>query len=272
MGARVAIFILLIFAVYPGVAGIGGDSGTSLDSYVRLFLKDDNTEAKDAAVLKSFLKSLEKKNTRTQVYFLQHLFSRTHNKFLKEYDRSATFGETITTGKYNCLTGVTLYSILLKELGFNFRILETNYHIFLLIEMHDNRLALFETTDPVHGFSTDQNDIKKRVSLYTGGQLTAAETSRNFYQYETSVYQEVSMRQLRGLLYYNYAVNAYNRHDLPAAINYFAKGLEFYQSSRTDEFFVLISSALDQSGLDALMKNEYRNTLDASVSKYDGNL
>lgn len=188
--------------------------------------------------------------------FLGHVFSRTHNKFLKQYKEYATFNELFSNGTYNCLTGTALYALVLEELGFRYTIIETNYHIFLLAETSEGRI-LFEATDPLKGFVSDDREIAKRIEGYKQNTVVQARSDKTYYQFGVKLYNAIDLDELQGLLHYNLAVEALNNGALESSITHLDKAIEKYRSPRIEELSRILLLSVRESKLDAAEKESF---------------
>src|SRR5690349_20425970 len=89
------------------------------------------------------------------------IFKKTQKEFLHRYDAMADMDE-LATGDFNCLTATSLFAEILTRAGFSFKIIETNYHIFLLTSTSSGEV-LIETTDRFSGFITSPEEINQRM-------------------------------------------------------------------------------------------------------------
>lgn len=183
--------------------------------------------------------------------FLALVFYKTHNRFLRDYQPYASMQDLFSDGKYNCLTGTALYALVLDELRIPYQITETTHHIFLEVELNDHDY-LFEATDPLNGFVSDQSAIETRISDYQKASTYAG--GKNEYHFHDAIFNKISMEELPGLLYYNQAIRAYNEQAFATAIAYLEKATHFYYSSRIDELSALIGDAVQASKLDSVEK------------------
>ncbi|QSE98223.1 hypothetical protein [Fulvivirga lutea] len=176
--------------------------------------------------------------------FLSWMFYKVHRKALKNYQQYTSLASTIESGHYDCLSATSLYALLLKDLGYSPKLVETTYHIFLMVEV-DSKQFLFESTDPINGFVESDNEIKKRLEDYSdenNGQL--ANSKKSYYQYNTSVNEKIGMVKLVGLQYYNEAVSHYNAQQLIPTIDLLEKASFFYHSDRITEFGLVLAQAI----------------------------
>ncbi|HMJ69494.1 MAG TPA: hypothetical protein VK508_11380 [Cyclobacteriaceae bacterium] len=149
---------------------------------------------------------LEKRHYRNDVRKLHALFTKTHNRFLHSYVQYTGIDQ-LAKGRYDCLTATSLFADILTRSGFSYNIIETNYHIFIVVNTKDGDVVL-ETTDRLGGFVNDEKKKDGMIAEYKKNILASATPSH--HQYSFSLYQPVSTDQLAGLLYFNQAVNAFN--------------------------------------------------------------
>lgn len=179
------------------------------------------------------IEKLDSKTKKSDRQFLKNVFNITHRQLLKEYDQYAGFGEIFQDGKYDCLTATALYSILLGELGYEHRIIETNYHIFLLVDTEEGQM-LMESTDPLDGFEYQADKIQSRIDQYKVDQNEIAK-KEGIYALPYILFDEVSPAALTGLLYYNQCVKAFNAQEWSKAIQLLGAAKRYYNSPRITE-------------------------------------
>ncbi len=137
---------------------------------------------------------------------LRAIFNKTHKQFLKHYVQYAGL-EEIGQGRYDCLTATTLFADILTRAGYSFEIIETNYHIFMMVETTSGKVVL-ETTDRFGGFISEPSRINEILSNYRKNNLEAS-TSREL-RYSFGLWQSIAPEHLASLLYFNQAVRAFN--------------------------------------------------------------
>lgn len=256
------VFIALI-VLLPTWARAVSNPGTPRTpvAVLKTFLPESPGNADIVKEFDSFLARLDKKQARTTNtrVFLQYIFSRTHQQFLKNYAAYASLSETFSTGSYNCLTGTILFSLILDHYNIRHEVIETNYHIFILAETPTGKILL-ESTDPLNGFVSVASEIEKRIAQYKLNMLQGAEQKPN-YKFRFALYNQVSTQELRGLTYYNSAVLAFNKNQLQLAVKQFIKASELYASPRLEEFSQLLLISLQQSSLDSKTKENCMNTV-----------
>ncbi len=170
---------------------------------------------------------------------LRKAFHRMHKVFLKKYEAYAGFDEVFTSGHYDCLTATALFSRVLEQLNYPCKIIETNYHIFLMVQTAEGNVLL-ETTDRFTGFITGEEAIASRTNDYQKNILAGDHSKVVYYQYAFNLYQQISAEKLNGLLYFNQAVKAYNHHEWIASACMLQKADVLYPSQRCEELGALL--------------------------------
>lgn len=208
----------------------------SPEDYITFFIATDSnaTQAdleealKDLHKLES--KLINKRKKRSDEQFLNFLFYKVHRKYLKHYREYSSFYSVMDKGRYDCLTATTLYAFLLEKFGYSYRIVENNYHIYIVVNT-DAQRYIIESTDPVAGFKSDEDEIEDIIEKYNNAQ---AGNRDSYYQFSFELNNEVNLSELIGLLYYNRAVQAFNNANVKHALNYWLKASIFYQSRRME--------------------------------------
>lgn len=253
----VAVLFLPVLAFGTDVKPVSG-SYASLDYYLGVYSSSDGRDAVSHHDFLDFVAKLDSKRTsfRDDRAFINHVFVKVHQKFLKNFTPYASFGELLETGNYNCLTGTATYGLLLEHFGIDYKIIETNYHIFLLAGT-GKETVLLEATDPINGFTDSPVEIEKRIALYKQNTIQATASNANYYHYSFDLYNEVKLDQLLGLMHYNLAIVNYNNQQFSHAISHLDKALELYDSPRIEEFSRVIMLSVVESSLDAPVKEFY---------------
>lgn len=158
------------------------------------------------ARINELVTDLNKHRYSSDVRKLHALFTKTHNRFLDTYDRYAGI-EGLVNGHYDCLTATSLFADILSRTGFNYNIIETNYHIFIMVNTKDGDVLL-ETTDRFNGFISKVARMNEALAQYRENTLN--ESTPQQYKYTFSLFKKVDVDQLPGLLYINQAVKAFN--------------------------------------------------------------
>lgn len=192
--------------------------------------------------LQRHLEKLSKKRQSNpdEVSFLKHVFTKTHERFLKEYRATAAFDEMFHNGVYNCMTGTALFALVLEHLHYDYQVIETNYHIFLMVSA-GGKQVLIETTDPVTGFVSDEKEIAQRIASYKFGNTALASNDEKIhFRYKASLCNSIDLGNIQGLLHFNMAVAAYNNQDIGESIEQLSFACSYYNSERMEEFSKII--------------------------------
>lgn len=221
------------------------------------------------ARLDEFVEKLSEKKQKYQddEKFLSYIFYKVNQKFLKRYRAFTSPGTLFKTGEYDCLSGTTLYALILNKLDIEHDIVETNHHIYLRIQSA-GKVFLMESTDPMYGFIADQKEVAERLnSLDSNTPGENIVTDKEVYVFENRVNESIDMYDLVGLHYYNAAVNSYNQEDISASINNLEKAVIFYFSPRISEFGMLVAKTLLQvDQIEDEAKRDYLNRINNVLS------
>lgn len=244
------------------IANRGADKKFSVEENLKAFLSVDHYRTQSVKSFESFLRKLDKKNTSVnrERAFIRHIFEKTHHRFLKNYEAYASLDETFDKGSYNCLTGTILFSLILHHYNIEHQVIETNYHIFILAETAEGQILL-EATDPLNGFVTSPKEIEARIAVYKQNQIQDQQRDKSYYKFRFELYNTVSLDELRGLTYYNNAVDSFNQKNLETAVQNLVKANELYSSYRIEEFSQILLLSLQQSDLDLKTKENCMNTI-----------
>lgn len=232
------------------------------EKYFNLFsdLPENNPQLRS---FNDFIEKLERKaDKKSDKDFLSYLFFKTHDRYLKRYETYGSFAEMIETGNYNCLTATALYSLLLNHFEFDFDVIETNYHIFLMVNTEGGKVLL-ETTDPIHGFFEGSEAIAERLNKYKENVPYEEREKQSYFQFSVQMFESIGLDQLNGLLLYNEAIEAFNDQQYAIAVNFLDKATKQYNSKRFEEFSKMIMYAVAQSSIDMNLKQEYVKRLQA---------
>lgn len=212
--------------------------------------------------LEIFIQDLQQKKVKSENKFLKSIFKATHQKFLKRYSQYSDLGEVFQTGKFDCLTATALFSVILTEIGFDYKIIETNYHIFILVNTEAGEVLL-ETTDRLSGFVDHPEEIKNRISSYRENEVMRVGSDKTYYHYSFDLFHEVAPHQLAGLLYFNQAIKAYNKNDLLTCAALLDQSKRIYESPRVEELAIVLVKSVLESDLSADVKGrvirQYKN-------------
>jgi hypothetical protein len=198
--------------------------------------------------LQDVLSNLSKKQGqyKKESDFVEHLYYYTHRKLLKKYDQYASLSETLTTGAYDCLTATAVYSILFTELSVPHAIVETNYHIYILVYPDSENEILLETTDPSNGFISNTNEIEHLKSEY---RLANEDQEIGQVDLSIDIERRLEDQELIGLLFYNQSVNELNQGNWQLAEDLAKQAIKFYPNIRITKLIEYIDTSIKSASL-----------------------
>jgi hypothetical protein len=191
-----------------------------------------------------FLNRLEKHQNRLQekseIERAKWLYVQAKAKFFVSYKDEANFSGTIQHGTFNCLTGTTLLASLFRYFEIQHQIIETNHHIFILIDGAEK--VLVEVTDP-NGFIANKKEIEMRLERYQQNTQFAGanDDDKKMYRYTFNLWESISLEDLKGRLFYNEAVKSFNHKNLGLSINQLAQAEACSYSERYSELAQILS-------------------------------
>ncbi len=171
---------------------------------------------------------------------LRTLFRKTQKAFLKSYKPYSGIDELFSTGYYDCLSATALFSHILDETGYDYSVMETNYHVFLLVHTRQGDVLL-ESTDRYDGLITDAASIADRIQSYRNqAPVTSSNYGQAYYQYSCNLYRAINREELIGLIYFNKAVVAFNNSNWYQSREFITKARQRYASPRCKELDMLL--------------------------------
>jgi hypothetical protein len=234
----VLLFLLISFA---------SQAQANLEALLHSSNTPPKAQAEIQKQLKAFLQPLIASPASSEK-LLRKTFRKVQSTYLKKYEPYSDFDQLFSTGHYDCLTATSLFSYVLDQLHFSYEIVETNYHIFLMVQTSGGKVLL-ETTDRFGGLVVGEAAIRERASSYHQQQTTANELSHYNYRYSCSLYQQLEPEKLVGLLYFNQAVLAFNHHDWLTSAIQLEKASTLYASPRCEELGPLLIKCVLGSNL-----------------------
>ena len=241
---RGGLFLYLAICLFSTTALRAADSGVpkvGVSEVKSLLVNHPNLEDNDIALnkLQFVLGSLHKKQDqyKKEADFVEHLYYYTHRKLLKKYNQYASLAETLTRGDYDCLTATAIYSILLTELSLPHAIVETNYHIYILVYPDTENEILLETTNPAYGFITNPGEIEQLKAEYKSANN---EQQKGQADFEINIERRLQGQELIGLLFYNQSVNEVNQGNWHLAKELANQAFEYYPNVRITQLIAFI--------------------------------
>lgn len=174
---------------------------------------------------------------KSDLQFIRQIFEKTHQKLLKKYEQHSTFNSMLNEGKFDCVSGSAALSLLLDRYGFDFDIIETDYHVFIVVDLEGKKVIL-ESTLPIGGMITSATEVNKYLESYKPEKFTPLNSLNqglagpdiDFANH--SIFRKVNLKQLAGLQYYNDAIVHFNSQAFGLAIDQLSKAYLLYPSDR----------------------------------------
>lgn len=179
-------------------------------------------------------KALNKKN---EYKFLRQIFEKTHQNLLKKYEQHSTFNSMLSEGKFDCVSGSAALGLLLERYGYEFEIIETDYHVFIVAKA-DGQKVILESTLPIGGLISTASEVQKYLDSYKPkafaqlNNLNQSLAGPDLDYSDNSIFRKVSLKQLAGLQYYNDAIVHFNSQAFDLAIEQLSKAYTLYPSDR----------------------------------------
>ncbi|MEQ8240530.1 MAG: hypothetical protein RIA69_15025 [Cyclobacteriaceae bacterium] len=186
--------------------------------------------AQTAHIIQSYDKILKKAErlrakSKSDEHLLESVFYVVHRS-LKHYKTNANFSDIFLSGNYDCVTSTALYGLLLDSLDFRYDIIEFPFHTLLMVYLND-RTVLFDGTDPIGGFVTDNDQINERLMTY--------QTDAGQIDFQQENLKKINFKNLIGLQFYNLSVESFNRSDYSQSKELLKDAYFFYPSPRIKE-------------------------------------
>lgn len=189
----------------------------------------------------NLVEELDKKREKEtkDLNFLRLIFQKTHKSLLNKYEQHSTFNDMLETGKYDCVSASAALGMLLDRYGYTYDIVETDYHVFILVVV-DGKNIVLESTLPIGGMITAPSEViayleaYKQVEFAQLGSFNQRIGSPDILLSNNSIFRKVNLQQLAGLLYFNDAILLFNNQKYQEASNQLRKALELYPSERIE--------------------------------------
>ena len=183
---------------------------------------------------------------KNEVDFIDYLYYYTHRKLLKRYTKYPSIEETLLYGDYDCLTATAVYSLILEELKINHAIVETTYHIYILVNPDTPREILIESTDPRNGLLVNKDDIREAKSTYS---KASSASGKALIDFGLVIERKLLDKELIGLLYYNQSIRALNNGNWREAQNFAYAALQYYPNERVTLLINTLESSYSATSL-----------------------
>lgn len=185
------------------------------------------------------LTATEKKYRRTgvSIKLLRTIFEKSHKYLFKTYEQHSSFNQMLQDGSFDCVSGSATLAMILDQYGFDFEIIETDYHVFIITHLNGANIIL-ESTLPIGGMITSAAEVKKYLANYQGESqnqglaLNQRLGAPALDDSENSIFRKVDLKQLAGLQYYNDAIAHFNEQSFDIAIDQLEKAYKLYPADR----------------------------------------
>jgi hypothetical protein len=142
-------------------------------------------------------------------------------------------------GKFDCVSASAALALLLDRYGFEYKVVETDYHVFIVVNYEGNDIIL-ESTLPIGGMMTAPSEV---ASYLAGYKVTTTAQLKSLNQRlgapkidltDNAIFRPVNLTQLAGLQYYNDAISHFNEQSFEKAASQLTKALKLYNSQRIE--------------------------------------
>lgn len=172
-----------------------------------------------------------------ELNLLRMIFQKTHQKLLKKYELHSTFNAMLSEGKFDCVSGSAALGLLLERYGYSFDIVETDFHVFIVVNMEGKKVVL-ESTLPIGGMITSPSEVQAYLDAYKADEssklkvLNQGLAGQPIDYSDNSIFRIVNLKQLAGLQYYNDAIVHFNAQAFGQAVDQLSKAYLLYPSDR----------------------------------------
>lgn len=244
-----------LYLIFSGLMAVGTCVGQDITNS-----ENDLTFSRSNKSFLDFIGSVKsRKNSDEKL--VKRLFTRAHADFLKNYRAYSQISDVFEKGNFDCLSGTYFLASSLDNLGLNYKIFETNYHVFLIVETKRGEILL-ESTDRINGLVSDKVQIKEKIARY---QETRTSQSGEMYLSKLSMFREILPSQLPGLLYFNRAVETFNKNQLGECCFYLEQAWKIYDNPRIEAFAPILLRSIEVSQLDNDSKEKLTAKLQAHL-------
>lgn len=187
-------------------------------------------------------KKFAKKGTDFKV--LRQIFEKSHQQLLKTYEQHSTFNDMLGEGKFDCVSASAALALLLERYAFDYDVVETDYHVFIVVNLEGQDIIL-ESTLPIGGMITTPSEV---ASYLEGYKADDSAQLKKFNQRlgtpkadlsDNAIFRKVNLTQLAGLQYYNDAISHFNERSFKKASAQLGKALLLYDSERIEGLKIL---------------------------------
>ena len=187
---------------------------------------------------------------------LRQLFEKSHQQLFKTYEQHSTFNDMLEQGKFDCVSASAALALLLDRYQFDYKVVETDYHVFIVVNFEGKDIIL-ESTLPIGGMITAPSEVAAYLESYKADNTVQLQSlnqrlgAPKIDLSDNAIFRKVDLIQLAGLQYYNDAISHFNEQSFEQASNQLKKALKLYNSDRIDGLKAL---AEEQANLTASSK------------------
>lgn len=204
-----------------------------------LFRAVEAESNKSGEVWEELVAELDQKASKkgAELNFLRLIFQKSHQKLLKKYELHSTFNSMLSEGKFDCVSGSAALGLLLERYGYSFDIVETDFHVFIVVDLNGKNIVL-ESTLPVGGMITTPSEVEKYLDAYKPKEFASLKSLNqglagpDIDYSDNSIFRKVNLQQLAGLQYYNDAIVHFNSQAFGLAVEQLSKAYLLYPSDR----------------------------------------
>ncbi|HCW07079.1 MAG TPA: hypothetical protein DGG95_06910 [Cytophagales bacterium] len=190
--------------------------------------------------IEDFIRPISQHHYSTKEDLIRSIFRVAHRKFLRNYKAYSQPEDIFSNRTYDCLSGTYFLSLVFERLHIDYKLIETNYHIFIIAQTERGEILL-ETTDRFGGMITDAQKIKEKILLYK----EFNRSNKNFYLSSVEMYNEISPEKLLGLLYFNKAIVSFKKNELVESSFFLEQSWKIYDNARIETFTPILLKAIE---------------------------
>jgi hypothetical protein len=177
-----------------------------------------------------------------------------HKQFLKVYKLKNSFMDLFELGEYNCVSSTALYAIVFSKLNIPYQIRETPEHVYLVAYPNTSKV-LIETTSPTKGYFQFNNSFVTSFvqNLYESKIITKEEFEstppNELFNKHYFTSESVTLLELSGLQYSNYAIFALDDNNLSQANEQCKKAYYLFKGEKHKYLLKsIVANMLDKNG------------------------
>jgi len=237
------------------------ETKNKVDVFDLLFISYDRSKIGDRAKalekINDCVSSLKKTiSDKSEIKKVKITYDYVHKEFLKVYRLKNSFLDIFETGEYNCVSASALYAIIFSKLDIPYQIKETPTHVYLIAYPNSSKI-LIETTAPAKGYyQFNSNFITKYVTtLYNSKIITKEEfetvSANDLFNKHYFTSDNVSLLELAGLQYSNFAIYFMDENDLVKAKEEIKNAYFLFESERHKYLLkATLMALIDKNGYD----------------------